>query len=308
MNKTGQLILGLVGIIIFFYVYTGKSLIEGLDNKKDGKYPTIRVKNVNNPKYVVRMPKKSSEKPPEEPKEEKTTFSPKPAKKVPVNQCEPPVMIEGKVCPPQTVVTKQKYCYNSPRYGPPKDPNSGLISTCTNLVRSHVNKCTASAANMMTRAFGPTIQSKDHQHATDSRLLGFLKRTENKLKDMVYNKRVTDKAIELAPQFMPKFEYPKRRGLTSNEYNMWKNVLTNDDVVSTSDNEGRDVNIFVSDNRTKNKQGQNKAISQNKQTLSKYPEKFDSSEPSESSGPSGPLKGAIGQGKKYVAYNHDDYL
>ena len=41
--------------------------------------------------------------------------------------------------------------------------------------------------------------------------------------------------------------------LTSNEYNMWKNVLTNDDDVSASDKEGRDVNIYVSDNRTKRK-------------------------------------------------------
>jgi len=332
-----MLILGLAAIIFIYHFLTGKKIIEGLngdDSKEDEtEQATIGVDLVGNPEKIVREPEK--------PKEPDTTFKPEPAAPVPKIQCDPPVIIKGQKCPPQKVVTDKQYCYNSPRYGPPKDPNAGLITTCTNLVKSHVNKCSASAAGLMTRAFGPTITKGDtHQHATDSQLLGFLKRMEAKLRSMTEKKKVTDKAIKLAPKFAPKFEYPKRRGLSYDEYNMWRNVLTKGGVpdsapdsapdskdgavASASSGNGRDrrdIKIYVTDNRVvkgkngngqggngPNGQGGNGPNGQggngDQGASNGQPHDGDSG-----GGNSGPLKGSFVQGGKvFEAYNHDDYV
>jgi len=339
MNKNTMLIFGFIGIILFYYLFTGKKIIEGLngDDSEGGgnEQPTIGVDLVGNPEQIIREPKKPEEKP----KEPDTTFKPEPAKPVPKIQCDPPVIIKGQKCPPQKVVTDKQYCYNSPRYGPPKDPNAGLITTCTNLVRSHVNKCSSAAAGLMTRAFGPTITKGDkHQHATDSQLLGFLKRMETKLRSMTEQKKITDKAIKLAPKFAPKFEYPKRRGLSYDEYNMWRNVLTKGGVpdsapdsapdskdgavASGSSGNGRDrrdIKIYVSDNRVvkgkngngKNGNGQNGNGQNGDQQDGDGDQGASNGQPQDGDsggGNSGPLKGSFVQGgKKLEAYNHDDY-
>lgn len=331
-QKKLMLILGLAAIILIYHFLTGKKIIEGLDGDGGGsknEQPTIGVNLVGNPEKIIREP----EKPEEKPKEPDTTFKPEPADPVPKVQCDPPVIIKGQKCPPQKVVTDKQYCYNSPRYGPPKDPNAGLVTTCTNLVRSHVNKCSAAAAGLMTRAFGPTIKKNDtHQHATDSQLLGFLKRMEAKLRDMTEKKKITDQAIKLAPKFAPKFEYPKRRGLSYDEYNMWRNVLTKGNipnsvrdskdgaVASGSSGSGvdrRDIKIYVTDNRVvkgKNGNGQNGQNGQDGQDgqngqNGQNGQDGNGQNGNSGGGNSGPLKGSfVNGGKELEAYNHDDYV
>ena len=237
MNKTTMIILGFIGIILFYHLvtFTGNKIREGFDEENTDENidengddaATIGMEGVGNPENIVR------ETPEEEIIEEDTTFDSSPEDPIPKILCEPPyVPPPGQACPPQTKYEPKQYCYNNPRYPPPTDPNAGLITTCTNLVKSHVNKCAAGAAGLMTRAFGPsTIDTGDnHQHATDSSLLKFLKNIEGKLKGMVEHKKITDQAIQLAPKFVPKFAYPKRRGLSHDEYAMWRNVLTKGEV------------------------------------------------------------------------------
>jgi len=325
MNKNTMLILGFIGIIIFFYLFTGKKIIEGLDGDGEGSglpEATIGVDLVGNPEQIVREPSAAED----NPQDTATSFKTTPSKTVPKNQCDPPVVIAGQKCPPQKVISDKQYCYNTPRYGPPKDPNAGLITTCTNLVRSHVNKCSAGAAGLMTRAFGPTIQKDDkHQHATDSQLLGFLKRMEAKLRGMTEHKKITDQAIKLAPKFAPKFEYPKRRGLSYDEYNMWRNVLTKGNVPDSNSKDGptappssrngddkRDIKIYVTDNR--NVKGNSGSSSQQNSSQQSGGQQSDGKQSgggnnSSQSGNYGPLDNGYSSGTEAPvdAYNVDDY-
>ena len=325
MNKTTMLILGLIGIIVFFYLFTGNKIREGQeskDNSSEGE--TVGVGGVGNPDKIIREPEE------DKPKEESTTFSSEPEKEVPKEQCDPPVVISGQKCPPQKVTTSKQYCYNSPRYGPPKDPNAGLITTCTNLVRSHVNKCSATAAGLMTRAFGPKLETNDknHQHATDTKLLGWLNSVEDKLRKMVENKTITEKAVKLAPKFAPKFEYPKRRGLSHDEYNMWRNVLTKGDVSAgvgentpgsanvsgaPSQKQQRDIKIYVTDNRVvkkgqQNNQGNGNGNGNGDQQNGGNSTGRQGGSEQDNEDNTGPLNGSfVGDGTELEAYNHDDY-
>ena len=240
MNKTNMIILGLMGIIAVFYLFTDRRIMEGLENKeKDDDIehgePTIGIGGqVDNPDEIIRIPKKKKEK-----------------KKVD-EKCPNP-------CPAQ--------CPKLPP--PPPDPNAGLITTCTNLVKSHTNKCTAAAAGLMTKAFGPKdVKPGKHEHAIDNKMLDFLRSLESKLKKMVLNKKVTDEAIKLAPQYAPKLELPERRGFSPQEYTLWRQVLQKrkgpkqepiqfkSEPKKVPASRPRDIKVFVTDNRVTGQKNQ----------------------------------------------------
>ena len=253
MNKTTILIVGFIGIFLFYYVFVGKKIAEGLQ-----------------------MPDKNGE-------------------------------------------DKNK---DAPKIVDSDDPNAALVTTCTNLVQSHVNKCSADAAGLMSKAFGPNLEdeSKKQYHAVDSKILTFLKKLDGKLKGLSNKKKITDKAIKLAPKFAPKFEYPKRRALSPDEYNMWRNVLAQSEEETNKDaankQRARDIKIYVSDNRVvqseqengeqgnggqgNDGQGNGGGGNNGQQLLQGDLENGNNT---------GPLKGSfVKGGQKLDAYNHDDYI
>jgi len=280
MNKTNLIILSLIGIIVLYYAFIDKRVIEGLGG--------MGIEGVKNPKEIVEVPKDPSDpKNPSEPKNKKVPTDP--------SGCPilPPPEKKGPICPAND------------------DPNVGLVKTCTNLVTNYANQCTANAAGLMTKAFGTktTItpsEDKCNQHATDKKLLDFLKNMASKLSGLANGRESGGTNLDSLSD-----SSSSRRGITPKEYIQWKNVLSsaaNQNIPLSIPTSGRPNAVSGSENvviniTDKRSSGGVSGGILDTATTKKLSGGKDSSHSDQSK-----KGGLLGSGDSYMAYNTDDYI